>query len=435
MNSLVSLAVVVAILGGSIGTRSGRRGTSRAAGEPARARPVGASGRAHAQSRGARSTSSSAASRLPGAGRWSYDPAHARRQRHQDRLGAPAGLQAEDRAAVVDEVELDVAAAPDLLPAPLGLAVGQVPPPLDDRQVRRRGRRAPRRRARSASVALEVAPRGPRRRCPPTPRCSPRWRQVEVLVAPPACSGRSCPARAARRRRGGRGGSGAVLLEQVVRGEVGAAAEPGRAAAPDEPDVRVRGRHSGLQRVDDQREPGRGEGGPSPGSLAASEVAAASPSTSREVHARLLEDGAVLRARARRRRRRRAAPRGRVEKRAAPSTPLERRADLLLQGLHGGGHRGAEPFERLGIRRGGHPGKRARGRRWMHLPRGACLSSGEHHRLVPVDDDPVLAVPADRAGEHAPLEVATEVLQVLDGVAVGDPATSCSMIGPASSSP
>ena len=38
-------------------------------------------------------------------------PAHDRRQRHQDSFGAPARLQAEQRAAIVDEVELDVAPA------------------------------------------------------------------------------------------------------------------------------------------------------------------------------------------------------------------------------------------------------------------------------------------------------------------------------------
>src|SRR5690606_32210800 len=38
-------------------------------------------------------------------------PAHQWRQRHQDRFGATAGLQSERRAAVVHQVEFDVAAA------------------------------------------------------------------------------------------------------------------------------------------------------------------------------------------------------------------------------------------------------------------------------------------------------------------------------------
>ena len=53
----------------------------------------------------------------------------------QDRLGAPAGLQPEQRAAVVDQIELDVAAAAIRLEFPLALAVGQRPPPFDDRRV------------------------------------------------------------------------------------------------------------------------------------------------------------------------------------------------------------------------------------------------------------------------------------------------------------
>jgi hypothetical protein len=62
-------------------------------------------------------------------------PAGQRRHRHQDRLDVPARLQPEQGPAVVDEVELDVAAAPQRLPAALALAVGRRAAPLDDRQV------------------------------------------------------------------------------------------------------------------------------------------------------------------------------------------------------------------------------------------------------------------------------------------------------------
>src|SRR5690606_16162879 len=55
-------------------------------------------------------------------------PAHERRQGHQDRLGPAARLEAEERAPVVDQVELDVAPAPVELPAPLALAVRRRPP-------------------------------------------------------------------------------------------------------------------------------------------------------------------------------------------------------------------------------------------------------------------------------------------------------------------
>ena len=52
-------------------------------------------------------------------------PGDDRRHRHQDALGAPARLQAEQRAAVVDQVELDVAAAAVGLEVALALAVGR----------------------------------------------------------------------------------------------------------------------------------------------------------------------------------------------------------------------------------------------------------------------------------------------------------------------
>src|SRR5262245_42373459 len=49
-------------------------------------------------------------------------PPHHRRQRGQDRIDVSAGAQTKDRAAVVEQIELDVAAAPDELLLALGLA-------------------------------------------------------------------------------------------------------------------------------------------------------------------------------------------------------------------------------------------------------------------------------------------------------------------------
>src|SRR5882672_4821035 len=46
-------------------------------------------------------------------------PHHLRRQAHEDGVDVAAGLQAEEGAAVVEQVELDVAAAPDQLAAAL----------------------------------------------------------------------------------------------------------------------------------------------------------------------------------------------------------------------------------------------------------------------------------------------------------------------------
>src|SRR6185369_7836312 len=58
-----------------------------------------------------------------------------RRERHEDRFRPPARLQAEEGATVVEEVELDVAAAPVELEVALALAIRDVLPALDDRQV------------------------------------------------------------------------------------------------------------------------------------------------------------------------------------------------------------------------------------------------------------------------------------------------------------
>src|ERR1700687_1169181 len=71
-----------------------------------------------------------------GLGTPAYLPAHHRRQRHQDRVGAAAGLQAKDRAAVVEQVELDVTAAPVELELTFAIAEGVAAAALDDRQVR-----------------------------------------------------------------------------------------------------------------------------------------------------------------------------------------------------------------------------------------------------------------------------------------------------------
>src|SRR5690606_23394001 len=62
-------------------------------------------------------------------------PAYSRWQAHQDRLGAAAGLQAEQRSAVEHQVEFDVATATVQLELALALAPGHAAAALDDRQV------------------------------------------------------------------------------------------------------------------------------------------------------------------------------------------------------------------------------------------------------------------------------------------------------------
>src|SRR4051812_22216759 len=62
-------------------------------------------------------------------------PADQRRQRHQDRLDAAISLQTKSSSAVVDEVELDVAAAPEQLKLPLALTERIILPSFDDGKI------------------------------------------------------------------------------------------------------------------------------------------------------------------------------------------------------------------------------------------------------------------------------------------------------------
>src|SRR5450755_1548839 len=63
-------------------------------------------------------------------------PARDRRKRHEDRLGAAVGLKAEQRAAIVDKIELDVAPAAVCLEIAFAIPVGEILAPEHDRIVR-----------------------------------------------------------------------------------------------------------------------------------------------------------------------------------------------------------------------------------------------------------------------------------------------------------
>src|SRR5690606_19172810 len=62
-------------------------------------------------------------------------PFHDRRQRHQDGFSAPARLQAEQRAAVENQVEFDIAAAAVGLKITFAFAVVVIAATFDDRQI------------------------------------------------------------------------------------------------------------------------------------------------------------------------------------------------------------------------------------------------------------------------------------------------------------
>src|SRR3546814_18726116 len=55
-----------------------------------------------------------------------------RRQAHQDRIDIAAGLEAEQRAAAIDEVDFGIAAAPDQLLLPFGVGSGEATPATPD---------------------------------------------------------------------------------------------------------------------------------------------------------------------------------------------------------------------------------------------------------------------------------------------------------------
>src|SRR5579871_1635853 len=62
-------------------------------------------------------------------------PRHLGWQRHQDRLRVPARLETEQRAAVIEQVELDIAAAADQLVTALRLAPALVHMAADDGRI------------------------------------------------------------------------------------------------------------------------------------------------------------------------------------------------------------------------------------------------------------------------------------------------------------
>ena len=147
---------------------------------PASVERVRASGRP-AQSRRAQIAASDSASGVPGSGAKRVLPAHLGRQRHQDRFDAPVGAQAEHGAAVVEQVELDVAAAAQRA--------------ASGARARPRGRRAAARR----SAGRRRGWRRPRRA---RRRTSPRRRP------------RAATAASARRLPGGRLGARAQVVEE-----------------------------------------------------------------------------------------------------------------------------------------------------------------------------------------------------------------------------
>src|SRR6185312_11618020 len=183
-------------------------------------------------------------------------PGHHRRQGHQDRLDIAAGLQAEDGAAIVEQVELDIAAAAHqlMLAVLLGPAFLHVAP--DERRIDVEEGQSDV--ARKGEIALPIA-------------------AVEIIVEDAADAARLAamlqeeifvaPLLEARVIAGivrvaglleARVEIARVRLDRPHRREVGAAAEPALRCG-DEARVHVRGRYLGRAGMHDERDAARPE--------------------------------------------------------------------------------------------------------------------------------------------------------------------------------
>src|SRR5690606_17083426 len=215
--------------------------------------------------------------------------ANERRKRHQDRLRPAAGSQPEDGAAIVEEIELHIpAATPELMDA-LVVPERLVAPAFDDRLVRLEkaiGCILPERD--SAVIGLELVEED----APDAARL-PAVTEPEVFIAS-ALEAR-IPARvvivahaledAVKMNR--------VLLEKIIRREVGAAAEPGAIALLDVAEVGVRRWHHRAARMEDERDARREELAAFAGKVRR-ELLRQLPEDHRGVDARLLENVSVL---------------------------------------------------------------------------------------------------------------------------------------------
>src|SRR5665213_4376850 len=187
-------------------------------------------------------------------------PCRLRRQRHQDRFGASVRLQPEQRAAVLHEVELDVASAPVELELALAFAMGVVAMALHERQVSREERLgdALRQRERASAIVGEVVKKD---------AADAAWLtavlQEKIVVARPLHRRMHI---GTERQHGIAAGAmevPCILGESITGRQVHAAAEPAHrrtaiARLGDEhPHVHVHDRHIRVARVQHQRHAGR----------------------------------------------------------------------------------------------------------------------------------------------------------------------------------
>src|SRR6266705_3233731 len=225
-------------------------------------------------------------------------PLHERGQGHQYRLGAAGRLQAEQRAAIINEIELHIAAAAIGLEIPLALAVRKTFPALDNRKIgwkKMVADAASKLEARIETALVQIIEENPA----DAARLAAVL-EIEVLVTP-AFETRIVLGAGGLERLSARGVKVArVLLEPVIGGHVHAAAEPPdrlglRLDCEQEPYVHVHGGNIGIARVQNQRhahgfEAAAGQLGP----RGARRGRQALPLYPGEIHSAALEYGPVL---------------------------------------------------------------------------------------------------------------------------------------------
>src|SRR5882672_163938 len=183
-------------------------------------------------------------------------PFHDRRQRHQYGLRAPARLQPEQRAAIIDEIEFDVTSAAVRLKIALAIAVWKIPAALQQRQIC--GQQVIADAAHQSEASIEAAVVQVVEEDPADAARLAAMLEIEVLVAPALEAGIEIRSEGFERAPALRVEVARVLLEAVVGGEVHAAAEPphriaSRLGRDEKAHVHVHGRHEGVARVQHQR--------------------------------------------------------------------------------------------------------------------------------------------------------------------------------------
>src|SRR5579871_530347 len=185
---------------------------------------------------------------------------HARRQRHQYGFDATAGLQAEERAAVIHEIELDVATATVELKLALALAIGRGGTARHDGRVG--VEKAIAHRLQQGKAALESSLIEIIEKQPPDAALLIAVPQSEIVIAPLLVLGIDGFSKRSAKRTCGGVPVNTVLVERIEGRQIEAAAEPPdrfllRPVSLEIAHIHMRRRHIWIQRMHHQGDAGR----------------------------------------------------------------------------------------------------------------------------------------------------------------------------------